>query len=57
VDLTNVPNDQFKTASGSNGNYLKLDYQLLVRIEGAQMAFSFKCAGKEYASVEADFGK
>jgi hypothetical protein len=57
VDLTNVPNDQFKTASSSNGNYLKLDYQLLVRIEGAQMAFSFKCAGKEYASVEADFGK
>ncbi|OCL00822.1 actin-like ATPase domain-containing protein [Cenococcum geophilum 1.58] len=57
VDLSNVSKDQFKKVSGSSKNYLKLNYKLLVRIEGARMAFSFECGGKEYASIKADFGK
>lgn len=57
MDLSNVSKDQFKKVSGSSRNYLKLNYKLLVRIEGARMAFSFECGGKEYASIKADFGK
>ena len=55
VDLRSVPRDQFKTVSGVSGQHYKLNYKLLVKIEGARMAFAFECAGKEYASVEAMF--
>jgi len=55
VDLREVPKDRFKQVSGPNGKHLKLNYKLLVKIEGARMAFSFECGGKEYASVEAQF--
>ncbi|KAI9654197.1 MAG: hypothetical protein M1821_006725 [Bathelium mastoideum] len=58
VDLSEIPKDQFKKVTGSNGSsYLKLSYKLLIKIEGARMAFTFECGGKEYASVEADFSK
>jgi len=56
VDLREVPKDQFRQASGAKGKHLKLNYKLLVKIEGARMAFSFECGGKEYATVEAQFG-
>lgn len=55
VDLSNIPKTQFKEASGLEGKYLKLNYRLLVKIEGARMVFSFECGGKEYASVQADY--
>jgi hypothetical protein len=55
VDLRSVPRDQFKTVTGISGSHYKLNYKLLVKIEGARMAFAFECAGKEYASVEAMF--
>ncbi|KAF2654972.1 actin-like ATPase domain-containing protein [Lophiostoma macrostomum CBS 122681] len=55
VDLRSVPRDQFKTVTGVSGTHYKLNYKLLVKIEGARMAFAFECAGKEYASVEAMF--
>jgi len=55
VDLSNIPKTQFKESSGPEGKYLKLNYRLLVKIEGARMVFSFECGGKEYASVQADY--
>jgi hypothetical protein len=55
VDLSEIPKQQFKEANGPEGKYLKLNFKLLIRIEGARLAFSFACAGKEYASVEADY--
>ncbi|KAF2464026.1 uncharacterized protein BDR25DRAFT_319451 [Lindgomyces ingoldianus] len=56
VDLSDIPKDQFKKVSGRDGPHLKLNYKLLVKVEGARLVFAFECAGKEYASVEADFG-
>jgi len=55
VDLSNIPKTQFKETRGHEGKFLKLNYRLLVKIEGARMAFSFECGGKEYASVQADY--
>jgi hypothetical protein len=55
VDLSDVPEYMFKEMMGEAGKYLHLYYKLLVKIEGARMAFSFECGGKEYASVEADY--
>ncbi|KAF2878236.1 hypothetical protein BDV95DRAFT_600907 [Massariosphaeria phaeospora] len=56
IDLSKVPKNKFEKVTKSGRTYLKLDYRLLIRVEGAQMVFSFDCGGKEYGRIEADFG-
>jgi len=55
VDLSVIPKAQFVEAMGAEGKIIKLHYKLIIRLKGAQMAFSFECGGKEYASVKADY--
>lgn len=55
VNLKEIPKAQFKDKIGPAGPHLYLAFNLLVKIEGARMVFSFECGGKEYASVEADY--
>jgi hypothetical protein len=55
VDLSEIPKHLFREAVGLKGKYLRLNFKLLIKLQGARMVFSFECGGKEYASVEADY--
>jgi hypothetical protein len=57
IDLSTVPQEHYKTKTKpSDGTkYSVVNYNLLVKIEGARMVFAFECAGKEYGMVNAEY--
>ncbi|KAF2103534.1 hypothetical protein NA57DRAFT_53054 [Rhizodiscina lignyota] len=57
IDLSVVDKDMVqKVQRASDGRwYLRIDFNLIVKIEGARMVFTFECGGKEYGAVEAEY--
>jgi hypothetical protein len=57
IDLAAVPKNSFKrkTRPSDGLQYQTISYNLLVKIEGARMVFSFECNGKEYGVVESKY--
>ncbi|KAH8730677.1 hypothetical protein GQ44DRAFT_746602 [Phaeosphaeriaceae sp. PMI808] len=57
VNLSIVPRELWKQKIRVSDDqpYQTLDFKLLVKVEGARMAFSFECGGKEYAAVTTEY--
>ena len=57
IDLSVVDKSEFKkkTRRSDGRRYLKIQYNIVVKVEGARVAFSFECGGKEYDALSVEY--